>query len=345
MCPTEILCCLCDESGRILNTCDNHALHIIELTNPGTRPQKTKRLNAHKFATIHLVDISIQGYVAVSLDDQNLSAPIPFDIQEKIEIFAPACAELCFTIDNFSCEASFLYTDFMRIVINIEFVARSCARDKHIGYSAYADRCVCKTVDGVRLFRKICLTHRLEHLDVEVSEYNTIADGIKRVYTNADNLWKYGGGGIPSPCDVSYYNLYVNAVLQPRTNYIVTKGRLEFVTEDIPAKGDTVLLRFITFNRRKTLHVKDYLYYAISDGQKRVYTDADELKEYGSHGIPGPAEVSYYNLFVNGVLQPRSNYRVEKGILMLQTSDVPLVGQTVTLESFILEEHGGCSRC
>jgi hypothetical protein len=60
------------------------------------------------------------------------------------------------------------------------------------------------------------------------------------------------------------------------------------------------------------LKAQIYQYNALSDGKKRIYTNQDELKEYGDMGILSPDATSYYNLFVNGVLQPKTNYKIKK---------------------------------
>ncbi|UOY92148.1 DUF4183 domain-containing protein [Ectobacillus sp. JY-23] len=70
-------------------------------------------------------------------------------------------------------------------------------------------------------------------------------------------------------------------------------------------------------------------YYTYSDGQKRVYTDCDGVTE---QRIYDPREVSYLNVFINGVLQPACNYRVEKGRLLLCTEDIPVRGVPIILQ-------------
>jgi hypothetical protein len=75
-----------------------------------------------------------------------------------------------------------------------------------------------------------------------------------------------------------------------------------------------------------------YEYYAVSDGSKRNYTNKDGLIEYGQQEILDPNTVSYVNLFINGVLQPRANYKVELGKLNLNTEDLPLVGTPIILQ-------------
>ncbi|WP_235973437.1 DUF4183 domain-containing protein [Peribacillus faecalis] len=73
-------------------------------------------------------------------------------------------------------------------------------------------------------------------------------------------------------------------------------------------------------------------YYTLSDGCRKMYTDEDALKEYSSETIFPPCEVSYYNLFINGVLQPPSAYCVEKGKLILKTADIPIRNAPIILQ-------------
>lgn len=78
--------------------------------------------------------------------------------------------------------------------------------------------------------------------------------------------------------------------------------------------------------------VDTYQYNAISDGVQTVYTNDDELTEYGNRGILDPTTVSYVNLFINGVLQPPVNYVVKKGYLKLRTEDVPIQGAPIIVQ-------------
>lgn len=64
------------------------------------------------------------------------------------------------------------------------------------------------------------------------------------------------------------------------------------------------------------LKTDTHTYFTISNGQKRIYTDDDGLTEYGEMKILDPDEVSFFNLFVNGVLQPHAVYEVKKGNLL-----------------------------
>ncbi len=80
------------------------------------------------------------------------------------------------------------------------------------------------------------------------------------------------------------------------------------------------------------LKADTHTYFTISDGQKRVYTDDDGLKEYGKMKILDPDEVSYFNLFVNGVLQPHAVYEVKKGKLLFKSSELPIKGAPIILQ-------------
>ena len=335
-----IICRLCDENGKILNAYDKNAIKFHELTS-SERQLKRAWIYSGRTENEYPVLVSIEGFVAVSIGVRNLSAPIPFRIVQWTWVCAPRCAKLNFIVNNFICQAMFASAQRLKILIKIEIVVRSQILIDPFNGQQEPPACIAETDDAGRMLSKTCLLYGIGHLKAEVIEYNALSDGEKRVYTNSDNIKEYGGNGILDPCEVSCYNLYVNGVLQPKVDYVIKRGRLEFVTEDIPAKGQTILLRYIVFWNKDAVHVTDYQYFAISDGQKRIYTDADAIKKYGHHGIPGPCEASYYNLFINGVLQPRVNYEVEKGVLKLKTRDVPSEGQPVILESVIISDPCG----
>lgn len=103
-----------------------------------------------------------------------------------------------------------------------------------------------------------------------------------------------------------------------------------------------------SLNREKNILKADiYQYNTLSDGVKKVYTNDDELIKYGNRGILDPDDVSYYELFINGVLQPRVNYEIQKGILTLKTEDVPIKDSPIIISFIIFEAppHGGCTCC
>ncbi|MFJ7558560.1 DUF4183 domain-containing protein [Bacillus thuringiensis] len=74
------------------------------------------------------------------------------------------------------------------------------------------------------------------------------------------------------------------------------------------------------------------MYFTFSDGQKLIYTNADGLPEYGITQIFSPNEVSYINLFINGILQPQTVYQVTAGQLTLLIPEAPLAGVSIILQ-------------
>lgn len=79
-------------------------------------------------------------------------------------------------------------------------------------------------------------------------EFFTISDGIRRDFAEEDGLVEYGPQKILSPMKISYMNLFINGVLQPKMNYEVADGHLKLLTEDIPVKGTPIILQMITYS-------------------------------------------------------------------------------------------------
>ena len=64
----------------------------------------------------------------------------------------------------------------------------------------------------------------------------------------------------------------------------------------------------------------------------KIYTNSDEIKMYGNMGIMNPQNASFSDLYVNGMIQPPANYRVQKGRLELTAQDAPGKGAPVLLQ-------------
>ena len=350
-----IICRLTDEYGNILNPYEANAIEYMELTSAQNRPQIKVQLPSGRIILKNIVLVLIKGYIAYSTNGIDFSLPVPFIMVGQFFLCAPKGSQLRFSVAHFACGAAPLFIEpYMKIEqlqlhINIDtritsiakeclFVPNAaCCRFPGRNLSVILDR----VFDSVIFHEQECFLISSLMIRSDIYQYNTLSDGEKRIYTNQDELTQYGNRGILSPDQVSYYNLFVNGVLQPRTNYIIAKGYLEFTTEDLPPKGQSIILTFISFQNicNHLLPVDDYHYNTLSDGVKKVFTDADELTAYGTHGIPDPAGVSYFNLYTNGVLQPRTNYRVIKGLLKLVTADLPPKGATITLESVLIRDE------
>ena len=78
------------------------------------------------------------------------------------------------------------------------------------------------------------------------------------------------------------------------------------------------------------------LFYTFSDGEKLIYTDSDGIAQYGTTHILPPDEVSYINLFINGILQPQPLYQVSNGQLTLLDNQPPTQGSSIILQFIII---------
>ncbi|MCQ6349859.1 DUF4183 domain-containing protein [Bacillus cereus] len=78
------------------------------------------------------------------------------------------------------------------------------------------------------------------------------------------------------------------------------------------------------------------LFYTFADGEKLIYTDSDGVAQYGITHILSPDEVSYINLFINGILQPQPFYQVSAGQLTLLDDQPPSQGSSIILQFIII---------
>jgi hypothetical protein len=78
--------------------------------------------------------------------------------------------------------------------------------------------------------------------------------------------------------------------------------------------------------------IDTFEFYALSDGTKRVYYEEDAIKGYGVQKILDPKSVSYINLFINAVLQPKACYHIEVGKMTILTDDLPAIGSPIILQ-------------
>ncbi|HDR4520906.1 TPA: DUF4183 domain-containing protein, partial [Bacillus cereus] len=78
------------------------------------------------------------------------------------------------------------------------------------------------------------------------------------------------------------------------------------------------------------------LFYTFADGERLIYTDSDGIALYGTTHILSPDEVSYINLFINGILQPQPFYQVSTGQLTLLDDQPPSQGSSIILQFIII---------
>lgn len=84
------------------------------------------------------------------------------------------------------------------------------------------------------------------------------------------------------------------------------------------------------------IRTSNILFFTFSDGNKLIYSNSDGIEQYGTTKILSPSEVSYINLFINGVMQPLNTYKVEKGRLTLLVDKAPIEGAPIILQFIII---------
>lgn len=314
----EYCCYLSDECGNSICPYRCGSISYVELSFPQNRVQVQQRLSGDRLACQVEVAVRIKGYVTVAEGEGEPIETIPFGAIKTIRLpFFPE-GRLEFTTTQFTCRIKSAF-EFLEIAIYLE--ACACA-------DAGADSKKCSVFQTC--MNIVCAKPAMR---ATAYQYNAIAKERQNIFTDEDELSEYGSHGIPSPRDAAICKVFVNGVLQPPTNYDIQKGRLCFKTEDFPAKGAVVSVYTarLKWNRRA---VTSY-YVAVADGVKTTFRNEDALTEYGDKGIPSLCDVSFVNLYVNGVLQPAPVYRMEKGLLDL--SSAPEAGQYVILESVIIK--------
>lgn len=109
----------------------------------------------------------------------------------------------------------------------------------------------------------------------------------------------------------------------------------------IPSKSNAYfppkVLEPLAATRKETRFVRpkqiiSHEFFVLADGKKRIYTESDALSEYGIQRIWHPSQIAYMNLFINGILQPKANYEVTEGEIILRTEDVPAEGCPIILQ-------------
>ena len=327
-------CFLSDENGNALCPYDPGAINYTDLCPPNPYPNKQVVLLSGKVVTDTVTSVLINGNITISANGDKIIKTVPFSTINCIQLPFQTCDRVKFLTKYFYCKAVPFQTphgviaDEVKVNIYIETVAfaenaEKCEKDAGL-------RCV--TFQSC-----ISMYCNIDTLGAEIYQYNARSDGRKRIYTNEDELTQYGNKGLLSKDTVSLNNLFVNGVIQPKTNYDLGEGYLKFETEDLPEEGAPISVLFLTLKNHKNykMIVENNFYVAVSDGLKKKYTNSDALTEYGDKGIPSPRDVSYFNLYVNGVLQPQPTYVVSEGLL--QITEAPKKGETIILEAMVIK--------
>lgn len=304
----KIPCMLSDSNGTILDSCSSDAI----------------RYTQHHNQLGPIVEVS--GNI-VPIIGNKTAAPSPFSFFKLISIPILNYDSLEFKtlgVKLFACMHQ-LHDPIIEIFIRLKvLVTTQCCKF------------CCKLV-----FCEKFIYNPLQ-IKAKIKQYNARGDGIKKIFYDSDELECYGQSGIPSPSNVSFFNLYVNGALQPKQYFNVSAGRLEILTQDAPPKDSIVTLACINLytgdefcEETEPLYARNLHFFAFGNG-KRIFTESDSVPNAGVNYIPDVSEVSYFNLYVNGVLQPQVTYRLGRGFIELLTSDIPSVDEFLVLESVIV---------
>lgn len=336
---SEYCCFLSDAYGNRVCPYTPGNISYIELSF-SEHPAQTPRLHAGDRPTCETqAAVLIKGHITVAHVAGEYKETIPFSTIELVHLPAIPKGRLAFATAYFSCRlrsqktCGSLRPACSGIVVQIEacVCVEACNKGGEAALAANDGQRACAAFQAC-----ITLSFRGPAIRANVHQYNAIAQKQQRAFTDADELTAYGTRGIPAPKDVSLCKVYVNGLLQPPANYDIQRGRLDFKTENLPAEGAVVSVYSarLEYNGNAKLNAVTNYFVAVADGIKTIYTDADALPAYGDKGIPSPCEVSFFNLYVNGVLQPAPVYLLKKGSFEL--SEAPKAGQYIILESVLV---------
>ncbi|OPJ56231.1 hypothetical protein CLOTH_06350 [Alkalithermobacter paradoxus] len=213
-----------------------------------------------------------------------------------------------------------------------------------------------KTQNGISYLKnknlKKCKHNKYSSIFGNLTIEKYITEGLIQTTNNINTTWKVeirisNNGNGPVNNVITFNTLplddliSINVINISKGTTHMEKNKLFWNIGTLESNATVVLLIEITGSFNKTnndFNIKNYQYNAISDGFKKEFTNNDALTVYKSNGIPDPNKVSLINLFVNGVLQPKVNYRVKKGLLTLTTNDIPIKGIPITLEYLVVKD-------
>ncbi|WP_230162498.1 DUF4183 domain-containing protein [Peribacillus simplex] len=143
-----------------------------------------------------------------------------------------------------------------------------------------------------------------------------------------------------NPNNLGSFNNQIPITTDPSGNFNVvftannTPGTAN-ITAFLPSFGTNAPTSITIMDCPPPPTVTNLLYFTFSENQKLVYTNADGLPQYGTTQILSPNDVSYINLFINGIIQPQTIYKVEEGKLTL-LDGAPQDGVPIILQFIII---------
>ncbi|QNK58411.1 DUF4183 domain-containing protein [Paenibacillus sp. PAMC21692] len=88
--------------------------------------------------------------------------------------------------------------------------------------------------------------------------------------------------------------------------------------------------------KRRLLSAHPYYYYALGDGERRMFTPREAMPGYVSR-IPDPTRVSLTNVFVDGMLQSPEVYAVYPGVLLFVSDQPPPEGSRIIAQFIVIK--------
>lgn len=317
----QIPCYLTDRYGKILDVCNPNAL-IYREDRISEQYEIYGMSAAGKVMIKQIFNLIMDGFVGYYECGEKMLQPIPFHIVTRISICKELGSTTQYKLHNFHGIA---------IITNDGYGNEQVEIQLRVGTTVIA----AQEYEVVSTVKYRC---KQQLLKTQIYQYNAIGNGERRVFTNADEIAEYGQQGILSPWDVSYYDVFVNGMLLPQSDYVITKGKLQFNTIDVPSNGQIINVIFVTIKSESGYILRGELshYSAKANGTKNCYTDEDELIEYGRSGIPDVSYCSLISLYVNGCIQPKANYSIDEQRLCFATDEIPSDGTILILESIRL---------
>lgn len=332
-------CYLSDQEGHALCPNQYGAINYREMSILGEHDgQLVHAVGA--CSGLQIFFVCMRGYITILNGDGRFVKTVSFRQVQRVLLPSSPVGRLAFETTHFCCNVFITGQcdggNLAKIVVYLQTAVKYKAAQM-----ACCD-CTCCPILQTLVF-STCINVECSLLlrCSDLCQYIALGNGDQKIFTNANKLEEYGSSDILAPDSVSYYSLYVNGLLQPKATYELSGGHLRFLTEDAPAAGDPITIVFVAVEGKHdtVLHAINQCYVTASDGIKKRYTNADAWPSYSDTEIPDPQKVSYWNLFVNGVLQPKATYRLEAGVLEL--CEAPTKGQIILIESVTVYDGDG----
>lgn len=318
---SQYFCYLSDSDGHPLYPCAEGAIEYRNLSANDNAGIAQQYRGPNGVVTRRSHAVLAGGWVTAYSMDGAVQRTLRFDMLRCVRLCGPKTNLSAHTL-GFACHAQ---------PVLVATASGGCAEHLRVwvrlAAAAVQEQGGCAVFEAQTVL--FCAAHPLRG---ESGQFTAFAQETQRVFTDADKAAQYDPQPIPEPCDITFGNVFVNASLQPDVNYSWTQGEIALLTRDAPQPRAPVEAEFerVWGQDGCLLRAAQNYYVAVGNGSQTVFTDADGLPQYGG-GILPPESVTFYRLFVNGVLQPKAVYELQEGRLRL--TEPPAEGRYLVLEA------------